>query len=263
MRRLHSGRWFLGLLLAIGLHAADVPSAEANLRRVKALVEAGAAPRSALQAAEQQLQDARSEQVLRDTLYAGNVAPADVSRMLDAAASLRDHARQALTQQQKLADEGVIPAKALDEPKQDLARADQQWELAQSRAKLTEELTEMARAEAGMLDEAERAKLDLVVQSAAKGTLSDLDFLRVESAYYQEFSHPLPVSAKGETAVHRSMGFDHRERVDVALNPDQPEGRWLMSLLDHLSVPYIAYRHAVAGRATGAHIHIGLPSPRL
>jgi hypothetical protein len=63
--------------------------------------------------------------------------------------------------------------------------------------------------------------------------------------------------------VHRSLGFDHRDRVDVALNPDQTEGRWLMSLLDRLSVPYIAFRHAVAGRATGAHIHIGLPSPRL
>jgi len=263
MGRLHSGRWFLWLLLAAGLHAADVHSAEANLQKVKALIEAGAAPRSALQTAEQQLQDARSEQVLHDTLYAGSVAPTDVPRMLDAAATLREHARQALAQQQKLADEGVLPVKALDEAKQDLARADQQSELARSRAKLTEELTEMARAEAGMLDEAEKVRLDFAVQSASKGTLSDVDFLRVESAYYQEFSHPLPVSARGETAVHRSMGFDHRERVDVALNPDQPEGRWLISLLDHLSVPYIAYRQAVAGRATGAHIHIGLPSPRL
>ena len=56
------------------------------------------------------------------------------------------------------------------------------------------------------------------------------------------------------------MGFDHRERFDVAINPDQEEGRWLMRLLDRLRVPYIAFRRAVAGRATGAHIHIGLPS---
>ena len=46
----------------------------------------------------------------------------------------------------------------------------------------------------------------------------------------RQFGKSLPVSAKGDTALHRSLGFDHRGRVDIALNPDQTEGSWLRSL---------------------------------
>jgi hypothetical protein len=66
----------------------------------------------------------------------------------------------------------------------------------------------------------------------------------------------------GETAVHRSLGFDHRGRVDVAINPDQPEGHWLLEYLVDKHIPYFAFRHAVTGKATGAHIHIGPMSTR-
>ncbi len=256
---LRSFALFFVLALAITLGGADVSTAEANLKRVQALVEAGAAPPAALKAAEQQLHDAQNEDVLRRTLYSGNVTPEDVPEMLRAASELRDRAGEALAAQQKLVAGGVVPAKSLESSEQDQARAERQWELAQSRARLIEELKEMAQREADLEHEAR----ELVVRSLGKGTLSDRDFLRVETAFLRQFSHPLPVSARGETAVHRSMGFDHRDRFDVALNPDQAEGRWLIRLLKRLEVPYIAFRHAVAGRATGAHIHIGLASPRL
>ena len=247
------------LALAVSLQATEVSVAEANLRRVRVLVEAGAAPPSALKAAEQQLQDARNEDVLRRTLYSANAIPQDVPEMLRAAGELRVRAADALAAQEKLVTAGVAPTKTLDRYRQDQGRAEQQWELAQSRAKLVEELAEMAQREAALEQEA----LDLVVRSAGRGVLTERDFFRVESAFYQQFSRPLPVSARGATAVHRSLGFDHRHRFDVALNPDQEEGRWLTQLLERLRVPYIAYRRAVTGRSTGAHIHIGLPSPRL
>ncbi len=250
---------FLTLALAGSLRGAEVSTAEAHLKRVQALVEAGAAPPAALKAAEQQLQDARNEDVLRRTLYSGNVAPDDVPEMLRAAGELRDRATENLAAQQKLVAAGVLPAKSLATWQQDQARAEQQWDLAQSRARLVEELKEMAQREADLQQQAR----EYVIQSIGKGTLSGRDFLRVETAFWRQFSRPLPVSARGETAVHRSMGFDHHDRFDVALNPDQAEGRWLIRLLNRLDVPYIAFRHAVAGRATGAHIHIGLPSPRL
>ena len=66
----------------------------------------------------------------------------------------------------------------------------------------------------------------------------------------------------GDTAVHRAMGFDHRGRVDVALSPDQPEGVWLREYLTGQEIPYFAFRHAVPGKATGAHIHLGPMSTR-
>ena len=51
-------------------------------------------------------------------------------------------------------------------------------------------------------------------------TRSDLEKLEID--YIAKFARPLPISAEGETAVHRSLGFDHRGRVDVAVMPDQP-----------------------------------------
>jgi hypothetical protein len=59
------------------------------------------------------------------------------------------------------------------------------------------------------------------------------------------------------------MGFDHRNRVDVAVHPDQPEGVWLRDYLMQNGIPFFAFRQAVRGKATGAHIHIGPISTRI
>ena len=94
------------------------------------------------------------------------------------------------------------------------------------------------------------------------GVFTMATFAHVEVDFEKEFGKPLPVSAMGETAVHRSLGFDHRGRVDVAIHPDQPEGRWLLEYLVEKHIPYFAFRQAVPGKATGAHIHIGPLSTR-
>ena len=89
------------------------------------------------------------------------------------------------------------------------------------------------------------------------------DLTAISAQFEKRFHHALPVSALGQTLLHQSMGLDHRNRVDVALNPDQPEGLWLRALLERLHVPYLAFRSAVAGAATAPHIHIGTGSTRL
>jgi hypothetical protein len=63
--------------------------------------------------------------------------------------------------------------------------------------------------------------------------------------------------------VHRALGFDHTGRIDVALMPDSTEGVWLRRYLESKSIPYYAFRAAIAGKATAAHIHIGPGSTRL
>jgi hypothetical protein len=73
----------------------------------------------------------------------------------------------------------------------------------------------------------------------------------------------MPISAYGQTATHDRLGFDHRNSVDVAVHPDSPEGQSLMAYLKSAGIPFIAFRHAVSGSATGAHIHIGYPSHRI
>jgi hypothetical protein len=86
---------------------------------------------------------------------------------------------------------------------------------------------------------------------------------KLEGFFSTRFGRPLPVSAFGQTAVHDRLGFDHRNAVDVALHPDSVEGRALIAYLRSASISYLAFRGAVPGAATGAHIHVGPASHRL
>jgi len=78
----------------------------------------------------------------------------------------------------------------------------------------------------------------------------------------ERFGRALPISALGQTPVHDQLGFDHRHALDVAVHPDSPEGKALMSWLRSEGVSFLAFRGPVRGEATGAHVHIGEPSPR-
>lgn len=98
---------------------------------------------------------------------------------------------------------------------------------------------------------------------ARGGRFDDSVLERISLDYEKQFGHPLPVSAMGMTHTHELMNFDHTGRVDVALSPDSVEGKWLTEQLTLRDVPFLVFRSAVPGKATGAHIHLGLPSPRL
>ena len=88
------------------------------------------------------------------------------------------------------------------------------------------------------------------------------DAPRIEKFFLSTFGRALPISALGQTATHERLRFDHRNAMDVALHPDSKEGQSLLSYLRQAGIPFIAFRSAVPGAATGAHIHIGKPSPR-
>jgi len=51
--------------------------------------------------------------------------------------------------------------------------------------------------------------------------------------------------------------------LDIALHPDSIEGRAVMDYLRAAGIPFIASWGAVSGAASGAHIHVGQPSPRI
>jgi hypothetical protein len=89
------------------------------------------------------------------------------------------------------------------------------------------------------------------------------DAAKVIKYFQARFGYPLPVSAWGQSETHDRMGFDHRNALDVGLRPDSAEGRELMAFLRAAGIPFLAFRNAVRGKATGAHIHIGRPSLRL
>jgi len=88
------------------------------------------------------------------------------------------------------------------------------------------------------------------------------DLPRLQQYFVARFGRPLPISALGQTALHDRMGFDHRNALDVAVHPDSPEGRALMEHLRLAGIPFIAAWGAIPGSTSGAHIHVGQPSPR-
>ncbi|HJQ23451.1 MAG TPA: hypothetical protein VKA60_06005 [Blastocatellia bacterium] len=101
----------------------------------------------------------------------------------------------------------------------------------------------------------------LIRYSGAHWVLSDS--AKVQSFFVSQFHRALPISAFGQTATHTQLGFDHSNAMDVAVHPDSAEGQALMAYLRSQGIPFIAFRQAVSGSATGAHIHVGFPSHRI
>jgi hypothetical protein len=243
----------------------DVARAQAGIERLRALVEAGAVPRVQLQQAEDTLADAQDMAVLRRTMYARDLTEDQAGQMVAAARHRLDRRQKQLDRMRGMVDAGVAAKVELGTYLEEVDYARKEYDLAASRANLCHEIAAMARAEqqrqlrpAAPFDNGGAS-----VHYDGKGAFTPAEFRTLETAFEHRFSKPLPVSAIGETAVHRALGFDHRGRVDVALNPDQPEGIWLRQYLEARRIPYFAFWHPVAGRATGAHIHIGPESTRL
>jgi hypothetical protein len=245
--------------------APDIARAKAEIEKVRTLVEAGAASRAQLDKAETALADAEDAAYLRQTAYGTDLTEAQTDDMLAAATRRVDRRKGAIADVRKLIAEGVASQLALTPLLEDFDAARKEFDLAESRARFVKQMAEEARAE-----EAAEASMNQSPEESAvfgdrydgDGVFSMVAFSKVESEFVKHFAKPLPVSAMGETAVHRSLGFDHRGRVDVAIHPDQPEGHWLLGYLVQNHIPYFAFRHAVPGKATGAHIHIGPMSTR-
>lgn len=220
--------------------------------------------------AEAALGDVRDEAILDSTLY-GRVSPQDLSEeqsrnMIEAARRRLDRQRQRLGRARALVAAGVTAPASLEPEKAELDLRQKTLELAAMRARLFGEIAAQARAEqlaANSPAEPAAGGHAAVYRYDGDGVFAMTGLKPISAAFLDKFSRALPISASGETAVHRALGFDHRGRVDVALSPDQPEGRWLCDYLESHRIPYFAFRRAVPGKATAAHIHIGPPSARL
>jgi len=96
-----------------------------------------------------------------------------------------------------------------------------------------------------------------ILRSNGAGGWSMGDLPEIRSFFSNTFGHALPTSAVGQSATHNQLGYDHRNAVDVALHPDSTEGRTLINYLQAQGIPFLAFRAAIPGVATGPHIHIG------
>ena len=85
---------------------------------------------------------------------------------------------------------------------------------------------------------------------------------KIQRFFSDTFGRQLPVAVFGQGAIHDRWRLDHRNAMDISLHPDTAEGRALLNYLQKNGIPYLAFRSAIPGTATGPHIHIGRPSHR-
>ena len=85
---------------------------------------------------------------------------------------------------------------------------------------------------------------------------------KIQRFFSDTFNKQLPIAVFGQGAVHDRWRLDHRNAMDVSVYPDTAEGRALLDFLQRNGIPYLAFRSAIPGTATGPHIHIGRPSHR-
>lgn len=95
---------------------------------------------------------------------------------------------------------------------------------------------------------------------AAVWALSDA--WKVQRFFQDSFKKPLPISVFGQGNIHDRWRLDHRNSIDVSVHPDGLEGQALLGFLRANGIPFLAFREAIPGTATGPHVHIGRPSHR-
>lgn len=240
--------------------ANDPPPASPEQERLNALVKEGVLPRNAIKEAADGQERIRLEGIVRDTLVARELTVRQIPEMMRAVTALRDLSRADMARARELADAGALPLQQLEKIKDASDFAERRFELAEKRASLVRAMATMARAE-DLVDELKEEELAFAYVSESEEWREDL--YTIDAAFYAEFGRALPISADGATALHRSLGYDHTGRADVALHPDDPEGLFLIDLLYAWDIPFIAFRSSVPGQSTGPHIHVGPRSERI
>jgi hypothetical protein len=175
-----------------------------------------------------------------------------------------------LVQAQKLYEEGLISKNQL---------LDAETAIAAAKAEVEKDQSQMANADSQIADtmveaqaEAQMAKTPLrngsllrttsYIRFSGAGAWALSDAWKVQRFFQDTFKRQLPVGVFGQGAIHDRWRLDHRNAMDVSLHPDEPEGQLLMNYLRANGIPFLAFRAAIPGTATGPHIHIGRPSHR-
>ena len=266
---------FALLFAACALPAAEtgaVRQAQEQMAHIQKLADAGAASRKQVEQAVSALRQAQDDALIAEAL-ATRVAVEELTEEQSAeanGAAARRLVRQLaqLAQQAQLVSEGVAPRTSLVPFEEELDRSRRLVDAMEQRARSLADIVAMIRSEQDASDQQPDPRsiadgaIARITRFAGENTFGNDEFKHVVLEFEKKFDHKLPVSARGDTALHRSMGFDHRGRVDVALNPDGLEGRWLMRFLEQQKIPFFAFRTAVQGQATAPHIHMGPPSTR-
>ena len=185
-------------------------------------------------------------------------------------------AEEQVLKMKELYKQGFVTRREMEATDETAANARDKVAAVQAQLKVAEQLYAEALVEAELEGDVQKTKLDSVPNSVGGWVVRKAAYIRyggarawslsqagaVEQFFRVKFGRALPVSAFGQSSLHDRWGYDHRNAMDVPLSPDSAEGRALIEYLRVNGVPFTAFHQAIAGSATGPHIHVGLPSQR-
>ena len=228
--------------------------------------------RPAKQAPKTQAQPSNDLTKLRDEYIKATKEYKDnLQKLLALYESSQHKAEQRLTQSQELYKQGLISKRQLDESEsavatekgkvssiqQQIAAADMQIGQTLIEIEGDKQIAKIGRVPKGSLVQTSSF---IRYNGASHWLLSEAG--KIQKFFLEKFSRPLPIAVFGQGAIHDRWRLDHHNAMDVSLNPDGAEGQALMDFLRSNGIPFLAFRGAIPGVATGPHIHIGLPSHR-
>lgn len=251
----------------------EIELATQQLKKVEELVELGAESRVRLEEAKKNLADTQDAATVEQMRYipVTDLTEQRLNEIVSAAQRRLDRINERIALRKKLNAIGVGALSELTVLEEQLRNRQLDLDSAVSRAQLGVEAIALEELNAS-ISYAQPPTLPMQSAFSPQGMerfdgVSAFDEARdlkpLLMAFETEFDRPLPISVDGESELHRELGFDHRGRVDVAVNPGSPEGVWLREYLQEHRLPYYAFLQRIPGKATAAHIHIGPASTRL
>lgn len=208
------------------------------------------------------------EKLHDDYIKATKDYKASLEKLLPLYEKVKQSTEQRLAQSRELFKQGLISQRELDDSERAAGEANAKVD--EVRKQMTGADTQVAQALVEVQTEKQVGKLHkggflrstslIRYDGAGPWALSQVG--KIDTFFRQKFGRPLPIAVFGQGAIHNQWHLDHRNAMDVSLNPNGPEAEALMDFLRANGIPFSAFRTAIPNVATGPHIHIGLPSHR-
>jgi hypothetical protein len=213
----------------------------------------------------------RSSQTARPVRQYDEEYKASLERLLALYQNALKKAEEKRDQAQKLFADGLMSQREVEKTEGDVASA--RLKVTETQTQIAGADTQIAQALVEVEGEKEIAKLGPMSRGSLIRTTSFIRYNgagawalaqapKIETFFQQTFKRPLPIAVFGQGAIHNQWRLDHRNAMDISLNPDGAEGQALINFLQQNGIPFSAFRTAIPGVATGPHIHIGRPSHR-
>ena len=193
---------------------------------------------------------------------------ASLEKLLPLYQTNQKNADQRFAQSKELFTQGLISKRELDDTERNAAEAtakveDVRKQMSGADTQVAQALVEMETdKQIGKLRKGAFVRSTSLIRYAGAGPWALSQVGKIQTFFQQKFGRPLPIAVFGQGPIHNQWHLDHRNAMDVSVNPNGPEAAALMDFLRANGIPFSAFRTAIPNVATGPHIHIGLPSHR-